>query len=353
MRVIALTHSAGVPRAGITEASGVHDVAAKKAGATAGGRVVRVLVTGGAGFLGSHLCDLLIARGHTVVCLDDLSTGSRINIEHLGKSPKFSFIEASVLETVDIRGRFEGVVHLASPASPSAYLDRPIFTLRTGSEGTRNVLEFAVAKSARFILASSSEVYGEPLVHPQPEEYWGNVNPVGPRSVYDEAKRYAEALTTAYRTSCGADTGILRIFNTYGPRMRPDDGRVVSSFIDQALNSRPLSVFGDGTQTRSLCYVDDLVRGILAMLNSGEPGPINLGNPVELSVVEIAELVFELVGSPSRIELHPLPQDDPTRRRPDITRARDRLGWNPQVSVRDGIARTLEWHIKELEKLAS
>jgi dTDP-glucose 4,6-dehydratase len=314
---------------------------------------VRVLVTGGAGFLGSHLCDLLIARGHTVVCLDDLSTGCRINIEHLGKSPKFSFIEASVLETVDIRGRFEGVVHLASPASPSAYLDRPIFTLRTGSEGTRNVLEFAVAKSARFILASTSEVYGEPLLHPQPEEYWGNVNPVGPRSVYDEAKRYAEALTTAYRTSCGADTGILRIFNTYGPRMRPDDGRVVSSFIDQALNSRPLSVFGDGTQTRSLCYVDDLVRGILAMLNSGEPGPINLGSPVELSVVEIAELVFELVGSPSRIELHPLPQDDPTRRRPDITRARDRLGWNPQVSVRDGIARTLEWHIKELEKLAS
>ena len=314
---------------------------------------MRVLVTGGAGFLGSHLCDLLIARGHTVVCLDDLSTGCRINIEHLGNSPKFSFIEASVLETVDIRGRFEGVVHLASPASPSAYLDRPIFTLRTGSEGTRNVLEFAVAKSARFILASTSEVYGEPLLHPQPEEYWGNVNPVGPRSVYDEAKRYAEALTTAYRTSCGADTGILRIFNTYGPRMRPDDGRVVSSFIDQALNSRPLSVFGDGTQTRSLCYVDDLVRGILAMLNSGEPGPINLGNPVELSVVEIAELVFELVGSPSRIELHPLPQDDPTRRRPDITRARDRLGWNPRVSVRDGIARTLEWHIKELEKLAS
>jgi dTDP-glucose 4,6-dehydratase len=311
---------------------------------------VRVLVTGGAGFVGSHLCDLLIARDHTVVCLDDFSTGCRTNIEHLGTSPKFSFIEASVLETVDIEGRFDGVIHLASPASPSAYLDRPIFTLRTGSEGTRNVLDFAKAKSARFILASSSEVYGEPLLHPQPEEYWGNVNPTGPRSVYDEAKRYAEALTTAYRTSYGADTGILRIFNTYGPRMLPDDGRVVSTFIDQALNSKPLTVFGNGTQTRSLCYVDDLVHGILAMLDSDDPGPINLGNPVELSVLEIAELVTELADSFSQIELHPLPQDDPTRRRPDITRARNRLGWHPQVSVREGIARTIEWHAKVLRE---
>ena len=314
---------------------------------------MRVLVTGGAGFLGSHLCDLLIARDHTVVCLDDFSTGCHTNIEHHESSSKFSLVEASVLQTFDIDGKFDGVLHFASPASPSAYLDRPIFTLRTGSEGTRNALEFAVAKSVRFILASTSEVYGEPLLHPQPEEYWGNVNPTGPRSVYDEAKRYAEALTAAYSTSCGADTGILRIFNTYGPRMRPDDGRVVSSFIDQALNSRPLTVFGDGTQTRSLCYVDDLVRGILAMLESDEPGPINLGNPVELSVLEIAELVFELVGSPYRIELHPLPQDDPTRRRPDITRARDRLGWSPRIAVRDGIARTIDWFAKELEKLAS
>lgn len=315
---------------------------------------MRVLVTGGAGFVGSHLCDVLIARSHTVVCLDDLSTGSRANIEHLGTSPNFSFIEASILEAVDIDGRFDGVIHLASPASPFAYLDRPIFTLRTGSEGTRNVLDFAKGKSARFILASTSEVYGEPFLHPQPEEYWGNVNPVGPRSVYDEAKRYAEALTMAYRTSCGVDTGIVRIFNTYGPRMRPDDGRVVSSFICQALNSQPLTVFGDGTQTRSLCYVDDLVCGILAMLDSDEPGPINLGNPVELSVLEIAALVLDLVGSPSRIELTPLPQDDPTRRRPDITKARDRLGWSPQVSVREGIARTIEWHAKELrENLAS
>jgi dTDP-glucose 4,6-dehydratase len=311
---------------------------------------VRVLVTGGAGFVGSHLCDLLIAGDHTVVCLDDFSTGCRTNIEHLGTSPKFSFIEASVLETVDIEGRFDGVIHLASPASPSAYLDRPIFTLRTGSEGTRNVLDFAMAKSARFILASSSEVYGEPLLHPQPEEYWGNVNPTGPRSVYDEAKRYAEALTTAYRASCGADTGILRIFNTYGPRMHSDDGRVVSSFIDQALNSKPLTLFGDGTQTRSLCYADDLVQGILAMLEADDPGPINLGNPVELTVLQIAELVIELTGSLSPLELHPLPQDDPTRRRPDITRARDRLGWHPQVSVREGIARTIDWHAKQLRE---
>jgi dTDP-glucose 4,6-dehydratase len=283
-----------------------------------------------------------------VVCVDNLSTGCATNIEHLGPSPTFSFIEGNVLDTIDIEGRFDYVIHLASPASPFAYLDNPIFTLRTGSEGTRNVLDFAKAKSARFILASTSEVYGEPVVHPQPEAYWGNVNPVGPRSVYDEAKRYAEALTTAYRTSCGVDAGIVRIFNTYGPRMRPDDGRVVSSFIDQALNCKPLTVFGDGTQTRSLCYVDDLVRGILAMLDSDEPGPINLGNPVELSVLAIAKLVLELVGLPSRIELHPLPQDDPTRRRPDITRARDLLGWYPQVSVREGIARTIEWHAKVL-----
>jgi dTDP-glucose 4,6-dehydratase len=348
MRVIALIRSHGAPPAGITEALAAHDVAT--AVPTRGwGTVVRVLVTGGAGFLGSHLCDSLIARGHTVVCLDDLSTGRRANIEPLGTFPEFSFVEASVLDPMDFQGRFDGVVHLASPASPSAYLQRPIFTLRTGSEGTRNVLDFAKTKSARFVLASTSEVYGEPLVHPQPETYWGNVNPVGPRSVYDEAKRYAEALTTAYRTSCGANTGIVRIFNTYGPRMCHDDGRVVSNFIDQALNSKPLTVYGDGTQTRSLCYVDDLVHGIVGMLESDDPGPINLGNPVELSVLAIAELVLELVQSASRIELHPLPQDDPTRRRPDITRAHDRLGWKPQISVRDGLARTIEWYAKALQ----
>ena len=312
---------------------------------------MRILVTGGAGFLGSHLCDLLVGRGDIVVCLDDLSSGRCANVDHLFSSPRFSFIEASVLDPIDIADSFDGVVHLASPASPMAYLQRPIFTLRTGSEGTRNALEFALAKSARFILASTSEVYGDPLTHPQSEDYWGNVNPTGPRSVYDEAKRYAEALTTAYRTSCGADTGIVRIFNTYGPRMRPDDGRVISSFIDQALRCAPLTVFGNGSQTRSLCYVDDLVRGIVAMLDSRELGPINLGNPVELTICQIAELVRELVGSSSKIELHPLPQDDPTRRKPDITRARDRLGWSPQVPVREGIVRTIEWHEKALAEV--
>jgi dTDP-glucose 4,6-dehydratase len=315
---------------------------------------MRVLVTGGAGFLGSHLCDLLIARGDTVVCLDDVSTGLIANIDHLAGSTRFTFVEGTVLEPVNLDGDFDGVVHLASPASPPVYLARPIFTLRTGAEGTRNALEFACEKAARFILASTSEVYGDPLVHPQPESYWGNVNPAGPRSVYDEAKRYAEALTTAYRTSCNADTGIVRIFNTYGPRMRPDDGRVVSSFIDQALRLAPLTVFGDGSQTRSLCYVEDLVRGIALMLDSKEPGPINLGNPVELSVREIAELVRRLTGSSSQIQQQPLPQDDPTRRRPDITLARIRLGWHPQVPVHNGLARTIEWHAKCLrEELAS
>jgi dTDP-glucose 4,6-dehydratase len=315
---------------------------------------VRVLITGGAGFLGSHLCDLLIARGDTVVCLDDLSTGRRENIAHLADSRAFAFLEASVLAPIDVDGDFDGIVHLASPASPAAYLARPIFTLRTGSEGTRNALDFAREKAARFVLASTSEVYGDPMVHPQPESYWGNVNPVGPRSVYDEAKRYAEALTTAYRTSRGVDTGIVRIFNTYGPRMRPDDGRVVSNFIDQALRQVPLTVFGDGSQTRSLCFVEDLVRGLALMLDSAEPGPINLGNPVELTVREIAELVRESTGSRSEIQLRPLPQDDPTRRRPDITLARTRLGWCPQVPVQDGIMQTIEWHARNLSaELAS
>jgi dTDP-glucose 4,6-dehydratase len=315
---------------------------------------MRVLITGGAGFLGSHLCDLLIARGDTVVCLDDLSTGRIENIDHLVGATRFTFLEASVLAPLEVEGAFDGVVHLASPASPPVYLARPIFTLRTGSEGTRNALEFACDKQARFILASTSEVYGDPLIHPQPENYWGNVNPAGPRSVYDEAKRYAEALTTAYRTSRSADTGIVRIFNTYGPRMRPDDGRVVSSFIDQALRQAPLTVFGDGSQTRSLCYVDDLVRGLALMLDSTEPGPINLGNPVELSVREIAELIRRSAGSSSEIQLYPLPQDDPARRRPDITLARARLDWYPRVSVDVGIARTIEWHAETLgQELAS
>lgn len=312
---------------------------------------MRILVTGGAGFLGSNLCTVLIRRGDTVYCIDDLSTGRRTNLEHLFTSPLFTFIEGTVLEPISIIDDVDGVVHLASPASPPAYLERPIFTLRTGSEGTRNALDFALAQSARFVLASTSEVYGDPLVHPQSEDYWGNVNPLGPRSVYDEAKRYAESLTTAYRTACGVNTGIVRIFNTYGPGMRPDDGRVVTNFIDQALRCAPLTVFGDGTQTRSLCYVDDLVRGLVAMLDSDLQGPINLGNPAELTVSQIAELVCELIGSSSTIERHPLPEDDPTRRKPDITRARELLGWNPQVELQDGLARTIEWHMATMQEI--
>jgi dTDP-glucose 4,6-dehydratase len=308
---------------------------------------VRILVTGGAGFIGSHLCDLLFARGDTVVCLDDLSTGFRENIDHL-TGPGFAYIEGSVLNPIDIDGDFDGVVHLASPASPAAYLAMPIHTLWTGAEGTRHVLDFALAKAARFILASTSEIYGDPLIHPQREDYWGNVNPIGPRSVYDEGKRYAEALTTAYRNAHQVNTGIVRIFNAYGPRMRSDDGRVVSSFIDQALRGVALTVFGDGSQTRSLCYVDDLVRGIVAMLDSGEPGPINLGNPVELSVRETAELVLKLVESRSQIQLGPLPQDDARRRKPDISLARAQLGWNPRVPLHEGLARTIEWHAGKL-----
>ena len=312
---------------------------------------MRILVTGGAGFLGSNLCTVLIGRGDTVYCIDDLSTGRRTNLEHLFTSPQFTFIEGSVLEPISITDNVDGVVHLASPASPPAYLERPIFTLRTGSEGTRNALDFALAQSARFVLASTSEVYGDPLVHPQSEDYWGNVNPLGPRSVYDEAKRYAESLTSAYRTACGVNTGIVRIFNTYGPGMRPDDGRVVTNFIDQALRCAPLTVFGDGSQTRSLCYVDDLVRGLVAMLDSDQQGPINLGNPSELTVSQIAELVCELIGSSSTIERHPLPEDDPTRRKPDITRARELLGWNPQVELQDGLARTIEWHMVTMQEI--
>lgn len=312
---------------------------------------MRILVTGGAGFLGSNLCTVLIGRGDTVYCIDDLSTGRRTNLEHLFTSPLFTFIEGSVLEPIAITDDVDGVVHLASPASPPAYLERPIFTLRTGSEGTRNALDFALAQSARLVLASTSEVYGDPLVHPQSEDYWGNVNPLGPRSVYDEAKRYAESLTTAYRTACGVNTGIVRIFNTYGPGMRPDDGRVVTNFIDQALRCAPLTVFGDGSQTRSLCYVDDLVRGLVAMLDSDQQGPINLGNPAELTVSQIAELVCELIGSSSTIERHPLPEDDPTRRKPDITRARELLGWNPQVELQDGLARTIEWHMVTMQEV--
>ncbi|WP_067828513.1 NAD-dependent epimerase/dehydratase family protein [Nocardia inohanensis] len=302
---------------------------------------MRILVTGGAGFLGSHLTDALLARGDEVVVLDDMSTGSPANlIPH----PGLTVVDADVRVPLRLDGPFDAIAHLASPASPPDYLRRPVFTLTTGALGTQQVLEFAAAENARVVLASTSEVYGDPEVHPQTENYWGNVNSVGPRAVYDEAKRYAEALTTAFGDSRGVDTGIVRIFNTYGPRLRPEDGRVVSTFIAQALAGRPLTIYGDGTQTRSLCYVDDLVRGLIAMIDArGERGPINLGNPVEMSVRAIADLVLGLTGSDSSIEWRPLPVDDPVRRRPDITRAAQRLGWQPTTPVTAGIERTIAW----------
>lgn len=313
---------------------------------------MRILITGGAGFLGSHLCDVLVDRGETIVCLDDLSSGRLANIEQWFGSERFTFVEADVRAAIDLTGHFDAVVHLASPASPSEYLRRPLDTLTTGSEGTRRVLAFAEEHNARFVLASTSEVYGDPMVHPQPETYWGNVNPVGPRSVYDEAKRFAEALTTSYGASLATDVGIVRIFNTFGPRMRADDGRVVSNFIVQALRGEPVTVFGDGRQTRSFCYVDDLIRGLVAMLDSSEPGPINLGNPQELTVIQLAELVVELTESTSSITYRPLPIDDPVHRQPLIDRAVQRLGWAPRISVESGIKQAIDWfrhHLAEID----
>lgn len=303
---------------------------------------MRILVTGGAGFLGSHLTDALLDRGDEVIVLDDMSTGNPANLDP--PRPGLTIVRADVRAPIPLDGPFDAVAHLASPASPPDYLRRPVFTLTTGALGTQQVLEFAARKNARVVLASTSEVYGDPEVHPQPETYWGNVNPVGPRAVYDEAKRYAEALTTAFGDSQGVDTGIVRIFNTYGPRLRPEDGRVVSNFIAQAIDGRPLTIYGEGTQTRSLCYVDDLVRGLIAMIDArGERGPVNLGNPVEMSVRAIADLVLRLTGSDSRLEWRPLPVDDPVRRRPDITRAAARLGWQPATAVVTGIERTIAW----------
>jgi dTDP-glucose 4,6-dehydratase len=304
---------------------------------------VRILITGGAGFLGSHLCDALIARGDSVACVDDLSTGRAENVAHLTGVAGFSLVTADVTAGLDLAGPFDAVAHLASPASPPAYLRRPLQTLAAGSKGTENALAVAERDGARFLLASTSEVYGDPQVHPQPEDYWGNVNPVGPRSVYDEAKRFAEALTTAYRTARGVNTGIVRIFNTYGPRMGAGDGRIVTNFICQALTGRPLTVYGDGRQTRSFCYVEDLVAGLVAMIGSADPGPINLGNPEEFEVGAFARLVLEVTGSDSPVEYHPLPVDDPVRRRPVIDRAAQRLGWTPQTPVEAGVRKTAEW----------
>lgn len=304
---------------------------------------MRILVTGGAGFLGSHLCDALVARGDAVVCVDDFSSGRTDNITQLLDAPAFEFVKADVTQDLDLPGPFDVVAHLASPASPPHYLRRPLETLAAGSSGTQNALRCAHRDDARFVLASTSEVYGDPQVHPQPEDYWGHVNPIGPRSVYDESKRFAEALTTAHRGTLDVDTGIVRIFNTYGPRMSIDDGRIVTNFIGQALTGRPLTVYGDGSQTRSLCYVDDLVRGLVAMIDSTEPGPINLGNTEEHPVAALAELVLEVTGSTSPIEHLPLPADDPVRRRPVIDQALRRLRWKPEIGVREGIRKTVDW----------
>jgi dTDP-glucose 4,6-dehydratase len=308
----------------------------------------RIVVTGGAGFLGSHLVDALLARGDEVVAVDDLSTGRRANIAHLDGEPRFTFVEADVVEGIPVEGAVDAVLHFASPASPQQYLARPLETLEVGSLGTRNALDLAHEHAARFVLASTSEIYGDPLEHPQRETYFGNVNPTGPRSVYDEAKRFAEALTCAYRRELGVDTGIVRIFNTYGPRLAPADGRVVSNFCVQALRGDAITVYGDGEQTRSYCFVDDEVRGILALVDSGVAEPVNIGNPDEFTVAELAKLVLELTGSSSEIVHEPLPDDDPVRRRPDIGRARALLRWEPEVALVDGLARTLEWYREEL-----
>jgi dTDP-glucose 4,6-dehydratase len=307
--------------------------------------VRRVVVAGGAGFLGSHLCGHLIERGDAVVCLDDLSTGSRENVEHLLGHPRFSLVVADVSEKVELPddGRVDAVCNLASPASPPAYLARPLDTLAVGSEGTRRLLELARAHDARFLMASTSEIYGDPEVHPQVESYRGNVDPTGPRSVYDEAKRFAEALTMAMHRTHEVNVCIARIFNTYGPRLSPGDGRVVSNFIVQALRGEPLTVYGDGSQTRSLCFVDDEIRGLVALLDSSLVGPVNVGNPDERSMLDLAYFVLAATGSRSDITFEPLPVDDPTRRCPDITLARSELGWEPRVSLQDGIARTIEY----------
>jgi len=334
---------------------------------------MRILITGGAGFLGSHLCERLVGQGHTVVCVDNLITGRVENIAHLMGSSGFTFLKYNVCDYLHVDGSLDVVLHFASPASPQDYLEYPIATLKVGALGTHKALGLAKAKGARFLLASTSEVYGDPLVNPQPESYWGNVSPIGPRGVYDEAKRFAEAMTMAYHRYHGLDTRIVRIFNTFGPRMRPNDGRVVSNFIVQALQGKPLTVFGDGLQTRSFCYVDDLIDGITALwkvesdrsvgertnraglLSKGTVeapesihDPVNLGNPRELTVLEIAKLVLKLTGSHSPIEHHALPVDDPKVRRPDIRKAKDLLGWEPVIELEDGLRKTIEYFRRTL-----
>ena len=299
------------------------------------------LVTGGAGFLGSHLCDELLARDHRVICVDSVETGSLANIEHI-RVPEFVFLQTDIIEPFFVSEPVDFVFHFASPASPIDYLRLPLHTLKVGSSGTHHALGLAKKHRARFLLASTSEVYGDPQVHPQPETYWGHVNPIGPRGVYDEAKRYAEALTMAYHRQQGVDTGIVRIFNTYGPRMRPHDGRAIPTFLRQALQDRPITVFGDGSQTRSFCYVSDEVDGIIRLAESGAHQPVNVGNPNEFTLLELAEAVIEVTGSRSEILHEALPTDDPKVRQPDITLARQLLGWEPRVDLREGLRRTLD-----------
>jgi dTDP-glucose 4,6-dehydratase len=309
---------------------------------------VRILITGGAGFIGSHLGDRFLREGHEVLCLDNLITGTTDNIAHLVGTPKFSFIKHDVTNYIFVEGPLDAILHFASPASPVDYLQYPIQTLKVGSLGTHKALGLAKEKKARFLLASTSEVYGNPLIHPQKEDYWGNVNPIGPRGVYDEAKRFAEAMTMAYHRYHGVDTRIVRIFNTYGPRMRLNDGRVVPNFIYQALRGEDLTVYGDGSQTRSFCYVDDLVEGIVRLLLSPETGPVNLGNPGEYSILQFAREILEITGSRSRVVYQPLPVDDPQVRKPDIRKAREVLGWSPKVDLKEGIRKTIPYFQRRL-----
>jgi len=315
--------------------------------------MARVVLTGGAGFLGSHLTDALIDRGDEVVVVDNLLTGSRRNVEHLADNPRFTLLEQDVTEGIAVDGPVDIVMHFASPASPNAasaksYLANWSTSLKAGSFGTHHALDLAHEHGARFMVASTSEVYGDPHIHPQPETYWGNVNPIGIRSVYDEAKRYAEAVTSAYHREMGTDTCILRIFNTYGTRMAVDDGRVVSNFICEALLGKPITIYGDGSQSRSFCYVEDEVRGIIALLDSGLPGPVNIGNDREFTILELAHLVLEVTGSSSELVFEPLPQDDPTQRKPDLTTARTELGWEPSITLREGLERSVPYFRAEL-----
>jgi dTDP-glucose 4,6-dehydratase len=308
-----------------------------------GGNNLRAVITGGAGFLGSHLCDLMLDKGWEILCLDNLVTGSDSNVSHLQAHPKFRFGRQDVSRYIDVPGPVDAVLHFASPASPPDYLKMPIQTMKVGALGTHNALGLALAKKSKFLLASTSECYGDPEVSPQPETYWGRVNPIGPRGVYDESKRFAEALTMAYHRYHGVDTRIVRIFNTYGPRMRLNDGRALPNFLHQALTGEPLTVYGDGKQTRSFCYVSDLLDGIYRLLESGEHDPVNIGNPHEITILEFAERVRTLVGSKEPIVFRPLPQDDPKQRCPDITKARRILKWEPKVNLEDGLKRTYDY----------